>query len=46
MVGLIEQGAISLDGEKISDVVFVCKEVKGQVLKMGKRRFYKWVTDD
>lgn len=43
---MIEQGAISLDGEKISDVVFVCKEVKGQVLKMGKRRFYKWVTDD
>jgi tyrosyl-tRNA synthetase len=36
---LIQQGAVSIDGEKIDDVNFTIK--KGGILKAGKRRFLK-----
>ena len=38
---LVEQGAVSLDGEKIADSKAEVTPVAGQVLKVGKRRFGK-----
>ncbi len=38
---LIEQGGVSIDGEKISDVNFVVKSGSSFVLKVGKRKFLK-----
>jgi tyrosyl-tRNA synthetase len=42
---LIKQGAVSIDGEKISDPIFKLKaEKENYVLKVGKRRFAKLIT--
>ncbi len=42
---LIKQGAVSIDGEKISDPVFKLKVENDQyVLKVGKRRFAKLIA--
>ena len=42
---LVQQGAITLDGEAISDIFFKITEAQnGSVLKIGKRRFYKIVA--
>jgi tyrosyl-tRNA synthetase len=38
---LIQQGGVSIDGEKITDVNFILKLKKEAVLKVGKRRFLK-----
>jgi tyrosyl-tRNA synthetase len=38
---LIQQGGVSIDGEKVTDVNFVLKLKKEVVLKVGKRRFLK-----
>jgi len=38
---LIEQGGVSIDGEKISDVNYVVKDINEFVLKVGKRKFLK-----
>jgi tyrosyl-tRNA synthetase len=38
---LIQQGGVSIDGEKITDVNFALKLDKEVVLKVGKRRFLK-----
>jgi tyrosyl-tRNA synthetase len=38
---LVEQGAVSLDGEKIADPFFKIPPPNNQVLKIGKRKFYK-----
>lgn len=38
---LIEQGGVSIDGKKITDVNFVIKKGKERILKVGKRRFLK-----
>lgn len=38
---LIEQGGVSIDGKKITDVNFVVKKGKEQILKVGKRKFLK-----
>jgi tyrosyl-tRNA synthetase len=38
---LVKQGAVSLDGEKVTDVKAVLKISEGQVLQVGKRRFGK-----
>jgi len=43
---MIDQGAISINGEKITDVFYNYDKADGDVLKMGKRRFYKLVTHD
>jgi tyrosyl-tRNA synthetase len=42
---LIKQGAVSIDGKKISDPIFKLKaEKENYVLKVGKRRFAKLIT--
>jgi tyrosyl-tRNA synthetase len=41
---LIEQGGVSIDGEKISDVNFVVKTGSSFVLKVGKRKFLKIIS--
>jgi tyrosyl-tRNA synthetase len=38
---LIEQGGVSMDGEKISDVNFVVTKDKSFTMKVGKRKFLK-----
>ncbi|TRZ63990.1 tyrosine--tRNA ligase [bacterium] len=38
---LIEQGGVSIDGEKIEDVNYVVEKRKEFVLKVGKRKFLK-----
>lgn len=38
---LIEQGGVSINGKKITDVNFVVKKGKEQILKVGKRKFLK-----
>ena len=41
---LVDQGAISINEEKISDHFYTFVPEDGQVLKIGKRRFYKLRT--
>lgn len=41
---LVDQGAISINEEKISDHFYTFTPEDGQVLKIGKRRFYKLRT--
>ena len=41
MSRLIQQGAVSLDGKKVSDINFICDIKAESVLKMGKRTFFK-----
>ena len=38
---LIQQGGVSIDGEKIDDIKFNNKIKDGQILKVGKRKFIK-----
>lgn len=38
---LIEQGGVSIDGKKITDINFVVKKGKEHILKVGKRKFLK-----
>ncbi len=40
-VRLIEQGAITVDGERIENPYYTFVPQEGQVLKIGKRRFFK-----
>ncbi|MEO8208985.1 MAG: tyrosine--tRNA ligase [bacterium] len=40
---LIEQGAVSINGKKISDVNLILEIIDGMVLKVGKRKFLKIV---
>ncbi|RAP37185.1 tyrosine--tRNA ligase [Candidatus Marinamargulisbacteria bacterium SCGC AAA071-K20] len=40
---LVDQGAVTLDGEKISDPYFKAPAPSNQVLKIGKRKFFKLV---
>ena len=41
---LIQQGGVSIDSEKISDLSFNVKIEKDLVIKVGKRRFLKLIT--
>ena len=41
---LIEQGAVSIDGEKISGNIAIVKN--GSIIKVGKRRFAKVINTD
>lgn len=41
---LIEQGGVSIDGEKVSDVNFMVKSGSSFVLKVGKRKFLKIIS--
>jgi predicted RNA-binding protein len=36
---LIQSGAVSIDGEKLTDVMGSIKPVDGQVLRVGKLKF-------
>ena len=38
---LIEQGAVSINGKKITDVNLVPEIINGMILKVGKRKFLK-----
>jgi len=40
---MIRQGGVYLDGERIEDIAFEidCEKKKEQILKIGKRKFYK-----
>ncbi len=40
---LIMQGGVSVDGEKISDFNYKLKLIDGMILKVGKRKFIKFV---
>lgn len=41
---LIEQGGISIDGEKVSDINFELNPESGMIIKAGKRKFLKLVV--
>jgi len=41
MFRLIKQGAVSLDGEKVTDPHYVLNITKETILKIGKRKFFK-----
>ena len=41
---LISQGGVKINGEKISDINFVLKSSNEYLLKVGKRRFVKFIT--
>ena len=38
---LIEQGAVSINGKKVTDVNLVPEIINGMILKVGKRKFLK-----
>lgn len=38
---MMQQGAVSIDGEKIEDPFFVLDKNTGEVLKIGKRKFFR-----
>jgi len=38
---LVQQGGVSIDGEKIDDITFNIRIKDGQILKVGKRKFIK-----
>ena len=40
-VGLVDQGGVSIDGEKVSDANATLPSKKEFVLKVGKRKFLK-----
>lgn len=40
---LVQQGGVSIDGDKISDVQQVVSVISGMVLKVGKRKFIKLI---
>ena len=40
---LIMQGGVSVDGEKVSDFNYKLKLIDGMILKVGKRKFVKFV---
>lgn len=44
---LIDQGAVSISGEKVPKKWYTCAmmDVDGKVLKVGKRRFVRLVVD-
>ena len=42
---LVQQGGVSLDGEKVDDITFNNKIKDGQILKVGKRKFIKLKID-
>lgn len=44
MVRLIQQGAVSLDGQKIQDISYVLTIKNEQILKIGKRKFFKLIS--
>ena len=41
---MINQGAVSIDGEKIHDINFNIEDNKELILKVGKRKFLKIVS--
>ncbi len=41
---LIQGGGVKLDGDKISEIGFILKNLSGAVLQAGKRKFVKLVT--
>jgi tyrosyl-tRNA synthetase len=41
---LIQQGAVKIDGEKLSDLDIHRTRLQGQVLQVGKRRFVRLVS--
>ena len=41
---LMQQGGVTLDGEKIEEINFSFVPANGQILKVGKRKFMKLVT--
>ncbi len=43
MVRLIQQGAVSLDDKKITDIQYILELTKSMVLKIGKRRFFRLI---
>ena len=42
---LIRQGAVSIDGVKITDIRAEVDVRDGMILRIGKRRFYRIVTE-
>lgn len=40
---LVQQGGVMLDGEKVTDIQAIVEFGKGQILKVGKRKFIKLV---
>ena len=44
MVRLIQQGAVTLAGEKVSDISIILDISSETVLKIGKRKFFKLIT--
>ena len=38
---MINQGAVRLDGEKVTDINLIIRKDSGAVIKVGKRRFIK-----
>ena len=42
---LIKQGAVKVNGEKISDINFKLKPSNEYLIKVGKRRFVKFITN-
>lgn len=41
---LVQQGGVSIDGEKITDINFVVTTESDKILKVGKRKFIKLLT--
>jgi tyrosyl-tRNA synthetase len=41
---LVQQGGVTIDGERISDVNFVLMLDREVILKVGKRRFLKIIN--
>ncbi|MDZ7623767.1 MAG: S4 domain-containing protein [Ignavibacteriaceae bacterium] len=41
--GLVTQGGVSIDGNKITDLNFNTKLYDGMILKVGKRKFIKFI---
>jgi tyrosyl-tRNA synthetase len=42
---LVQQGGVTIDGEKISDINAVIKFDKEKILKVGKRKFVKIIIN-
>ncbi len=40
---LVKQGGVSIDGKKITDFNLMVKMTDGMVLKVGKRKFMKFI---
>lgn len=44
-IRMIQQGAVKIDGERLTDLQFVLPENKAVVLQVGKRRFVKAIAE-